>query len=146
MREISLWRNNKIKWRFSLFFVIKGRWLSDFSKIHFSQRRVIWINNDITGGKLIPWVIPKARLDWMLLSVLWIMYVSIRKFLVMACMYFLFHNHLSLCYSRTTFVILRSISLTLRNTRTYLYFSVRIIFHCKNTVSIYGDILKLKKN
>lgn len=104
-----------------LSFVKKGRWLSGFSKMHFSQRKVIWINNDITGGKLIPWVIQKARLDWMLLSVLWIMYISIRKFLLMAWIHFPFHNLLSLFYSRTTFVILSSIALTVRSTGTLLF-------------------------
>lgn len=146
MKEISHWRNNRRKLRFLGSFVKKGRWFCGFSKLHFSQTKVIRVNNEITGGKLIPWVIQKARLDWMLLSVPWIMYTGIRKFLLTACIHFLFHNHLSLCYSRTTFVILSSISLTIRSTRTYPYFSVKIIFHWKNAVSVFGEILKLEKN
>lgn len=94
---------------------------SVFSKMRFSQTKATWINNEITGGRWIPWVIQKARLCWMPLSVLWIMYISIRKFLLMACIHFSFHNHLWLYYSRTTFVILNSILLTIRSTRTLLF-------------------------
>lgn len=117
-----------------------------FSKMHFSQTNGFLINNEITGGKLLPWIIQKARLVWILLSVLWIMYVSIRKFLLMACIHFPFHNHLLLCYRKSTFFILSSISLTIRSTRIYIYFSVKIIFHVKNSVSVFGDIFKIKKS
>lgn len=118
---------------------------SGFSKMSFIQTKVIWINNEITGGESIPWVIEKVMLDWMLLSVVWIMYKSLRKFLLMACIYFPFHNHLSLCYSRTIYVRLSSISLIIKSTRTYIYFSVNIIFHRKKCcLSIWGYFLVKK--
>lgn len=115
-----------------------------FSKMHFSQTKGFLIRNEITGAKLLPWMIQNVRLIWILLSVLWIMYINIRKFLVMACTHFPFHNHLLLCYSKSTFFILSSISLTIRKTRIYIYFSAKIIFHWKNSVSVLGDIFKIK--
>lgn len=86
------------------------------------------------------------RLDWILLSVPWIMYINVRKFLPVACIHFPFHNHLSLCYTRTTFVILSSISLTIRSTRTYLTFQSALFFLVeKYCFSIWGRYQVKKK-
>lgn len=96
---------------------------------------------------MVPWIIEKVRLEWILLSVPWIMDINARKFLPVACIHFPFHNHLSLCYTRTTFVILSSIFLTIRSIELILLFSQHYFFNGKYYFSIWGyyQVKKKKK-